>query len=217
LHCQSWLPSLGDDLSYFMKFTWSSISSLRQCSLEIGHLYENEDHGIENDDDDDHEVDFQEKVWEDINDLFDRNDLVRWQEAWGGLFVSSLRMAAYRCLSLALYASYSKADPSSDDKLLRSEILESLGASLYSELMGSQSYGYPMKEMTTFRKRKLAEAALSCFEQAMELQVSVARDKSCDVQPPWDLSFMIGKVRRCGQPSCFRSIVSKVSETPSVS
>ena len=98
-------------------------------------------------------------------------------------------------MSIALYLSY-KA--SIDNVVL--EITESLGVSLYSELMGSQEYGYPMQEMTPARKREVAEAALVCFKTAACVDKSVGELGSSisggdEARDFWDLHFMIGKVR----------------------
>lgn len=194
---KDWVQCLGNDLSLFVRYSWSSFASLKLCSTEVGRVYTAAHESVSSDEfesneDDDREMDFDARVWQEINNLYDNKDFVRWQQAWGGLFVSSLRRAAYRCLSVALYVS-SIADKTTADKLLRSEITESLGVNLYSELVGSQMYGYPMKAMPVFRKRQIAEAAMACFERAFEVVKPDVQSSAGRVT--WDLWFMIGKVR----------------------
>jgi len=192
---EGWIQCLGPDLSIFVFHNWSSFSSLKVCSEKVGEAYDELLKKCE-DDVEDQESHFGARVWQEINNLFVKNDFVGWQQAWGGLFVSSLRKAAHRCLSIALYLSYKTTND-----LLISEITESLGTSLYSELMGSQVYGYPMQEMSPIRKREIAEAALACFERAVEVVKAAVDDASDDGRITWDLHFMIGKV--CDVTSCW--------------
>lgn len=187
---QGWLRCLGNDLSVFVRYCWSSFSSLRLCSAEIGRLIDLSERG----NDTEHNSKTKASAWKAIQSFLTTKDFVRWQEAWGGIFVASLRIAAYRCLSLSLLASYMKEDATPTDILFRSEVTEALGVSLYSEMMGSQSYGYPMSEMTTLRKRSLCMAAKSCFQYAMKL-VDLD-DQESNGRVTWDLCFMVGKVRR---------------------
>jgi len=189
-----WVQTVGEDISIFIHHSWSSFTSLKKCSDKVGEFYgalgQTSADGEEVQDDS-----FGARVWHEIHGLFLKNDFVGWQQAWGGLFVSSLRKAAHRCLSIALYLSYK-----TKNELVVSEIAESLGVSLYSELMGSQEYGYPMQEITLARKRQIAEAALACFERAVRAEKppkEVAGDVSDEdeTHDVWDLHFMIGKVR----------------------
>jgi hypothetical protein len=122
--------------------------------------------------------------------LLEKN-VCRWQHGMGGLFVASLRIVAYRCLFVSMYLLNNRNV--SDKDLFKSDLAESLGVSLYVELMGSQAYGYPMKGMTDFRKRNLAVASCSCFEKAVNLTEGEG-DLSGRVET-WDLLFMMGKVR----------------------
>ena len=178
---EGWIHTLGKDMSVFVYHAWSSLESLKACSQKIGELYiAGQPVTVEEEDQ------FGARVWREIHGHFLKEDVVTWQQAWGGLFVSSLRKTARRCLLIALYLSYKMLN----DHVV-SEISESLGVSLYTELMGSQEYGYPMQEMTAARKRDVAQAALACFQRALCVEKSVSGI--------WDLHFMIGKVRPpCG-------------------
>lgn len=189
LNDEGCVQCLGKDLSLFVRYNWSSFASLKLCSKEVGKAYRNQ---LESCEEDDQEILFRSRVWKEICDLYDRKDFVRWQQAWGGIFVSALRKTAYRCLSVALYTANNVGTASADIRLC-SEITESLGVSFYSALMGSQMYGYPMKIMSSYRKRQMAEAAAVCFERAIELVAS--EDQTNDNRENWDLLFMLGKVR----------------------
>lgn len=171
---EGWTPTLGNDISVFVYHAWSSFDSLKVCSEKIGELFIGGQSAEEEDQ-------FGARVWREIHGHLLKEDIVGWQQAWGGLFVSSLRKIARRCLLIALYLSYKM----SNDHVV-SEISESLGVSLYTELMGSQEYGYPMQEMTAARKREIADAAQACFQRALCVEKSVSGI--------WDLHFMIGKV-----------------------
>lgn len=197
---EGWLQCISDDLSVFARYSWSSFDSLRECSLKIGSAYQrlptSNGEGLEDR--------FHERIWTEIEILNAKKNFVSWQEAWGGLFVSALRKVSLRCLSLALYTAH-KTD--SEESNLISEIAESMGVNLYSELMGSQMYGYPMHEMVPYRKRKTAEAALSCFDVAINVLES-GNDKSMEsdsARDVWDLHFMKGKVSFCLLCFLFRS------------
>jgi hypothetical protein len=180
--------SLGADMSLFVRFHWSSFESLTSCFQDISQFYESIISGdsiqVRNDG-----SSFQ--VWREIRNFYEKSALCRWQHAMGGLFVASLRLVAYRCLLLSLIL---LNDVNLSDKdLYKSELAESLGVSLYVELMGSQVYGYPMKSMTDSRKRDLAVASSSCFEQAIKL--THGDDDLSGRVEAWDLLFMMGKVR----------------------
>ena len=172
--------SLGGDLSLYVRYFWSSLESLQQCFKEIGQSFDN---GCKNDP--------KSCAWHQLWSLFESEDIYRWQHGLGGLFVSSLRIVAYRCLLVSLHLL--NTVNVGDRDLLKSEIAESLGVSLYVELMGSQEYGFPMKVLTQCRKRNLAVAASLCFEQAIKL--TQGEDDLSGRAETWDLLFMMGKVR----------------------
>jgi hypothetical protein len=128
-------------------------------------------------------------LWLEIKTLYDAKEFGLWQQAMGGLFVSSLRIVAGRCLSLAIYMSNKK---NTLDSNVNSELAETLGVNLYVELMGSQRYGYPMKVLAVNQRRELATHSLACFERAIAcLQSS---EDSTEKLEAWSLLIMVGKV-----------------------
>lgn len=190
---EGWVNCLGDDLSVFVRHNWSSFQSLQSCSTEVGDAYaEVLPH------DDDNGSAFKAQVWREIESLYNKKDFVGWQQAWGGLFVSTLRAISVRCMCLGIYILYKKNEQSTEASLLVSEISEFLGVTLYSQLMGSQVYGYPLRVLTDQQKREFAEASLVCFERALDASLSPDEQKSDNGQITWDLHFMIGKVRSDG-------------------
>lgn len=185
-HDNEWIQCIGADLSIFIRYHWSSFSCLKNCHYELERFFDFDKKSNETDSADDRP---HSRVWLDIKTLFGAKDFGLWQQALGGLFVSSLRLVAYRCLSLALYMS------NRNDRIdcnVPSELAETLGVNLYVELMGSQSYGYPMKILPFNKRRDLAFKSLACFERAITCMQS---DKdSRDKLEAWSLYFMVGKV-----------------------
>ena len=112
-----------------------------------------------------------------------------WQEAWGGLFVSALLCMSKKCLRVALFLSERKQED------MYSEIAESIGTILYSELMGSQLYGYPLSTMTNSQIRQKARIALSYFERAILSSAQNESNYDDSNVVYWEVKFMIGKVR----------------------
>jgi hypothetical protein len=195
-NCQGWVPYLGNDLSVYVRQQWALFSSLRDCFDEIGDCGYRD--GSQNKDEDE----YASHVWKEIGSLYDKGDYIGWQQAWGGLFVGALRKMALRCMYVALYLLRRQDPVQSSQDLVPAEMAESLGISFYSELMGSQMYGYPMHVMTDHRKRQLAETALACFQFAVETSAWPApidedgdEDMDEEIRQTWDLLFMKGKVR----------------------
>jgi hypothetical protein len=171
-----WINYLGVDLSLYCQYTWCSFSSLEALQADIAKKHNLSPGSI--------------NALAEIQSLSSTKKLAEWQIAWGGIFVSSLRQLALRCLLFA-FAVSSRSHAHSDDEVVV-QILEILGTLLYAELSGSQVYGYPMRPMTQQYKRDVAKAALGCFAKEVLLLSTVA-DK--DRRGTWDLRFMIGKVR----------------------
>ena len=104
--------------------------------------------------------------------------------------MSSLLYMSKKCLRVALFL----ADRMKEN--MYSEISESLGTLLYSRLMGSESYGYPLSPLSDIEKRQKAKLALLCFERAISSSSTLNKsnnDESTVVT--WEVQFMIGKVR----------------------
>jgi hypothetical protein len=184
-----WMETIGRDLSVFMDYCWSSFSSLKEFSRSLEKEFRSYSGNIE-------DIADSIKAYEEITRLYREQKYGIWQQVWGGLFVSSLRLLARRCMSIALYVSYEKLDgaPQNEDERLCAEICESLGTYMYSDISGSQIYGYPMRSSTMLWKRDHAEFALKFYKQALALQNHDEEKK--DEIVDWDLLFMIGKVRK---------------------
>jgi hypothetical protein len=185
-----WTPFIGDDLSIYVDYQWSSFKSLEKCSGAVTSKYQNLATQIRTNAIDEESPEFLEtRVWNEIEILRRKEDFIGWQQAWGGLFVEALRTIASRCLSMGFFL-ISKSGGTRSEEItssLQSEVLESLGIAKYSQLMGSQGYGYPMKTISHYRKRELATAAQHCFEEAAK---KVVDD---DDQVTYDMLFMVGK------------------------
>ena len=181
-----WIQSIGTDLSVFIRYNWSSFNSLKNCHAELEKHFENDEKFCDTENANNH---LHWRLSLDIKTLYVAKDFGLWQQAMGGLFVSSLRLVAYRCFSLAIYMSNKKG---SVDCNVHSELAETLGINLYVELMGSQGYGYPMKVLAVKTKRDLATDSLACFERAIACFQPDAGSK--DKFEAWSLLFMVGKV-----------------------
>lgn len=182
----------GDDLSLFAKFSWASFESLRAFADEIGRRCQ----GLTFSDGPNNGKLSQGAIWKRIESYYGNGDFLSWQEAWGGIFVFALRTLAVRFISVSLYLLQSKIVPTSEEKILQSELCESLGIILYTSLMGSQNYGYPMRPMGLKRKRDLARTARICFQAAVDVVVVPTKTDgaSDEDHATWDLLFMVGKV-----------------------
>ncbi len=184
------LNFLGDDYSVYMNYAWSSFSSLRDCVATIKRQHTNVD-------DENHSTrkNITLTIWNEIDSKYDKGEFLEWQEACGGIFVKALRNLSERFMCISLYLLQSKPEINSDHKVLMSDVCETLGNIYYSELMASQSYGWPMLAMTTSRKRNLAIAAKSCYKASIKhADDSVEEDDDINDHSTWDLQFMVGKV-----------------------
>ena len=187
-YMQTWTPYIGSDLSYCVECCWSSLEMLSRYSDAVGEqLLSTENSPFE-----DASLEFVQ--WHEVQRLRDKEDRCAWQHAWGGLFVSALRLISQRCLSIALYIRYS-LDSDLQKPLEVLELSEAISISLYSELMGAQLYGYPLQALPQRRKRVLGEAALACFNRTEELFRLGNVQEGGDQSESWDTAFMIGKVR----------------------
>jgi len=188
---RAWVHHLGQDLSLYVRHTWSSFASLHSCSNEIGveGYHDKDKKGADNQKEKDRLI-----VWKEIELLYQSKKYVRWQEAWGGIFVDSLRRLSKRFMCVALYLLRLKERHKLEDRIQMSGICELLGISLYSDIMGSQNYGYPMHEMTQSSKRDLANTAKHCFQAAVDIiSHPTENDVTSKPRSTWDVLFMIGK------------------------
>jgi hypothetical protein len=84
-----------------------------------------------------------------------------------------------------------------------SDVAEDIGTSLFGDLVGSTTYGFPIKAMTDQEKREIAQCAKFFFEEAVKL--STSDSFSCKSETVlWENEFMIGK--------CYEKIASTLSE-----
>jgi hypothetical protein len=203
---KNWIKHIGNDLSVYVRHSWSSFSSLVGCASEISHQFEDE-------------MDFDKGESTKSAQLIALNkfqrmhqakDFLKWQESWGGIFVCALRNLALRFMCTALFILLSKETLEAEDRVLMAEIFEMIGVSFYTELMASQNYGYPMNVMAQKRRRDLATVSKGCFEKAVNIveeHNSEEEDDSSENRETWDLLFMIGKVRKIFvYLFCFQSI-----------
>ena len=99
-------------------------------------------------------------------------------------------------MAIALFVSYKGLDKTIEtgDERLAAEICESLGTYMYSEVSGSQIYGYPMRSLTQKRKRDFADIAATFYKESLSLQERNTKKDKDEVSADWDILFMIGKV-----------------------
>jgi len=178
---QNWVTVVGQDLSVYVRHPWSSFTSLQACSDEIKKSFNDRRNG------DKSQKALEMTALKKLEKMHASQKFLEWQEAWGGIFVYSLKKLALRLLCTALFMVESKEEVESDDKILNSEICEAIGVALYSSMMASQNYGYPMHTMSEDRKRNIATVAKVAFEHAAN---GIQED---DSQETWDLVFMVGK------------------------
>ena len=196
---ENWIHYLGNNLAAYVTYTWASHESLRVCSESVGEHCRDlmVDSG-------ETEKRRQYIIWKSIDALYRKGDYLSWQEAWGGMFVFALRKMAVRLMAVAHYLLESKEERTAEDKVLMSELCESMGRIFYSDLSGSQNYGYPMRTMGARRKRALAMTAKVCFEGAVAWvnEPEKTDDESEEGHTTWDLMFIIGKVSARGLEPC---------------
>lgn len=181
----SWIPYFGTNLSLYTRHNWSSFSSLECCAKEVSEYVQTKvsTEGLN----------FHCRTWNDVAALYEKEDYIRWQVAWGGIFVSALRKMAVRCLCLAIFLAHKYRQIGPSKAVLLSEIYEALGTMFYSGISGSQNYGYPNYVMTESQRRDLAKGSKICFQYAAEVVGSKSENENEDSRETWDLLFMIGK------------------------
>lgn len=185
---QNWVPSIGQDLSVYVRHSWSSYSSLTACSEDIKKILKDQESL------DKSRSPIELNTLKELENMHKDGKFLEWQEAWGGIFVHSLKKLTLRLLCTALFLVESKQQLERDDKILYSEICEAIGVALYSGVIASQGYGYPMHVLSAKRKRKIATAAKVAFEGAAATLEEDGGDDNSEIRETWDLFFMIGKV-----------------------
>jgi len=177
--------SLGSNLKLYMQHSWASFESLKLLHEKIGEDLKS----VLDEEDDTSEL----QIWNEIATLYADGKFSVWEQAWGGIFVCSLRTMATKCMCLTLYLLQKGLGLSDADRrnALIVETCEGLGTGAYSEQLGSQWYGYPMQIMPHIVKRDVAQTALVCYSHAVKVN-SNKEDAKADNES-WDLFFMMGK------------------------
>ena len=173
---REWVPFLGNDLSVYMEYPWSSLASLELCAKHIKSklCMENTPELL---------------MLRDLDAKYEAGDYISWANGWAGMFVLALRRMKLRALCVARYLAMTKKD---NIGMHPSEVSEDIGTALYAELVGSTSYGYPMKVMGMHEKREIASTAKFFFEEAVRLSTSDNFNCKCETVL-WENQFMIGK------------------------
>ena len=218
-----WIPYIGDNLKYYVRYPWASFSSLQACSKEITNRckQENTDKVLE--------VDGQQQQQQQqhssselssldrIKQFYDEGDYPSWQRAWGGLYISSLRLMSRRCRLISLYIvkyralqslkpdaladntttpAFTTTSDEEDDRYLISELLEHIGTFTYMELQGKGTlYGYPIQPMPQLCKRLFAQEAAYRYNDAIDWTIlgDNDSDKEEELTDLGELHFMLGK------------------------
>lgn len=176
----NWIPFLGNDLSVYMQYPWSSFTSLQACAKDIESKLNADD----------------SSVFKELEIKFKEGNFVSWANSWAGMFVLALRKMKIRSLLVARYLAKKNKQ---NGELHPSDISEDLGTALYVDLVGSTRYGYPIRAMSDYEKREVAQSAKSFFEETIALSTST--DFSCKCETVlWENQFMIGK--------CYEKIAS---------
>mmetsp|Transcript_19287 Transcript_19287/g.34947 ORF Transcript_19287/g.34947 Transcript_19287/m.34947 type:complete len:2537 (-) Transcript_19287:2523-10133(-) len=189
LNRQSWIPYLGTDLSLYARHAWCTFASLHDCAVEIGKgLDESHTEDMLTEEPTTHtqERNTTSTVWHEIEKQYSKGNYGKWQRYWGGIFVYALRAMASRCQRVSLYLSKKQHNDKGGGENLISEVAESIGISLYGELMGTNTFGYPIYRMPDYKKREFAMCAIGHFQHAIFV---LAEQDNND----WELYFMVGK------------------------
>eukprot|EP00934_Nitzschia_sp_Nitz4_P002092 Nitzschia sp. Nitz4//scaffold195_size40117//18863//26201//NITZ4_007577-RA/size40117-processed-gene-0.15-mRNA-1//1//CDS//3329540368//2092//frame0 len=182
----NWIPHVGEDLSIYTRFCWSSIASLKECSEVVSKTVKKTTQEGNKE---------TRALVKYMASLQRKGDILGWQETWGGLFVCALRKLSVRMTCLAMFVLQNRGIKSMEDRTLFSELSESVGIIMYSGIMASQEYGFPIRVIGNKRKRHLARTAKICFDFASQVTKQVNDAGVPDEEAPatWDLEFMVGK------------------------
>ena len=177
--------TIGNNLSFYVSHSWSSHNALKRLGRSL--LSSNELNSLSND-----VGSVENTAIQEIELLRAKKSRAEWQAAWGGVFVSSIRKVAVKCLTLSLFSLKDETDP--DSTALFKEIRESLGRLLYTTLQGGQKFGFPIRPLTKFEIRELATASLNCFGFSDDISISTEIQRQQLEGTDWDSAFLIGKV-----------------------
>jgi hypothetical protein len=186
------LPSIGRDLSVYLRNPWSTIPTLHTCVEELSRMIFT--------DETTHEPQYEQET----SHLPQMTEIVAfncvqsleppmWQNAWGGLYVGALQRMAKKCLQVTYCLAKSLTDRNRTESFqLVAEVCEAIGTMLYKELQGSWQYGFPICRMTGKKKYDLAEQAANSYKESLDLAMSSSGGKE-DFNATWGLQLMIGK------------------------
>jgi len=199
----NWKPFIGIDLLIYMKYPWSNLSSLEAFAKELGSSISSVDSTMDEGSNTEEGQDNSEHLcWKEIQSKFEEGKYVEWANSWAGMYVTALRTMRLKALLVARYlAKKNKGD--SHATMHPSEVCEDVGTALYSEIMASTVYGYPIHPMLGFEKRRIAERCNFYFQEAVELSTSTDYTQKCQTVSH-ELHFMIGK--------CYEKIASTLKE-----
>ena len=196
---RSWIPFIGKNLYPYMKYAWANFASLQACANEIGSTISPIDSSSKGSNNDGQNSDFES--WNNIESKFREGNYVQWANSWAGLFLLALRTMRERSLSVARYLATKNVQQGI--AMHPSEVSEDIGTVLYSDLISSTVYGYPMHPMTMYEKRIIAKRSLSALQEAIQLSNSNGYTQKCDTII-WEIQFMKGK--------CIEKIASTLRE-----
>ena len=154
---------LGDDLSMYIKTSWTNFLLLRTASFQMEDMFEKVGALNEKPCTKDKIKQNDKLIWNDIQAKFDEKKYAEWQNAWGGLFVSALQVMSKRCLTVAMFLAKENNGVVCGQDELYAEIAEALGTMYYNEVSGSIVHGFPMRTLSLPEKRRKAEHALVSF------------------------------------------------------
>jgi hypothetical protein len=80
---EKWIPYLGQDLSVYIKYPWSSFTSLEACSKDIESKLSSDNSG-------------ECSLFKELEMKFEQGNYVAWARDWAGMFVSALRTMKVR-------------------------------------------------------------------------------------------------------------------------
>jgi len=199
----NWKPFIGNDLLIYMKYSWSNLSSLEAFAKELGSSISSVDSTMDEGSNTEEGQDNSDYLcWKEIQSKFEEGKYVEWANSWAGMYITALRTMRLKALLVARYlAKKNKRD--SRASMHPSEVCEDVGTALYSEIMASTVYGYPIHPMLGFEKRRIAERCNFYFQEAVELSTSTDYTQKCQTVSH-ELHFMIGK--------CYEKIASTLKE-----